>query len=206
MQSLCYSLFSLLFSATLIGAALPAAAQFNPQETLPGWSTWMATDGQTDGGYETGFSNGDALQQSAWGLYCTDQATEAKVEPTYWYRVSDLVDLIGTGYAEEGCLINGDLYTSGPLVAVKTGLNYRACLRVQADVGHGLVLRREPRMTSDRLGVIPNSATLYVDSLPYALQPDDTGRQWLRIDRPQPGWVSVTAQLGKHVNLRLCPQ
>lgn len=192
-------------SPLLLTAALSAAAQFNPQATLPGWSPWQPAEQPFPFGYETGFSNGDALQSSAWGLYCTERATEAHTTATYWHRVSNLVGLIGTGQAESGCLINGEMISSGAFVAVKSGLGENVCLRVAADIGNGLVLRQRPSTTSARLRVLPNGTSVRVESLPHALQADETGRQWLYLSRPQPGWVSAAAQPGAPVNLHLCP-
>jgi len=198
MRSLYFSILPLLLTA-----APSVTAQFTPQTTLPGWSPWMLVKDSTLPRYETGFSNADASQFSAWSLYCTEIATAAKQEATYWHRVSDFVGQIGTGYAGEGCVINNELYGSSPMEAIKTGLKPPVCLQITADVGNGLVLRREPNTRSDRLQVLPNGSTVQVDSLP-ALQEDDTKRQWLYVNRPQAGWVSAAARLGDHINLRLC--
>ncbi|MEM8640009.1 MAG: SH3 domain-containing protein [Cyanobacteria bacterium P01_G01_bin.54] len=189
-----------------LGIISPRQGVANPlAETVPGWSPWRQETDDVTVTYQAGpFSNGDALALSSWGLYCTEQAQAINREASYWFRFDHLIQQLGTGYVENGCLINGEMYTSGPLVAVNVALNNQACLQVNADIGNGLVLRKEPSTSSEVLGILPNGTTVGVESLPHAIYTDQTGRQWLRVDQPQFGWVSAAARAGAYINLQRC--
>lgn len=190
----------------LLGTISPSQGVANPlAETVPGWSPWQQETDEVTASYQAGsFSNGDALALSSWGLYCTEQAQATNSEATYWFRFDNLIQHLGTGHIEHGCLINGEMYTSGPLVAVNAALNHHVCLEVNADMGKGLILRKEASTSSEVLRILPNGTTVGLASLPHSTYTDQTGRQWLRVDQPQFGWVSAAAQAGAHINLQSC--
>ena len=194
----------------LLALNLPAFAQ--PREVEPGWSPWQPEEEPSPVPFSTGFSNADASVYGSWGMHCAEQASAAKTEPTYWYRLDELVTSIGTGYADQACRINEDaFYRTGPVVAIRTDLTTPVCLHVNAARGNGLVLRDEPDIEGKRLAALPNGSTVEITSLPHSLMADGARRQWLSvrwqwlpISRLEYGWVLARAQPGEPINLRLC--
>lgn len=207
-----YGVPLLVASALAIAPSVSRAAPsflplqpFDPQDTLPGWSAWHPW-GDHPIEFSTGFSNSEASHISNWSASCTARAKAANTEATFWSRTSDLVEALGTGLAEYGCVVDGQLASAGVQPAVRSDVEGKgACLQVNADVGNGLALHPEPSQTSPRLRVLPNGSTVSLENRLYALTKDNNDRMWLKIDRPQPGYISAAARAGEHINLRLCP-
>ena len=193
---------SLCITLLTIGTALPGFAS-NLPAPKPGWGQWQQNNPTSGGEYVTGFSNGDASASSSWLLYCEGKAREANTETTYWYRLTNLVSLIGVGLVEEGCEIGSEV-SSLTLIAIQPDLGNDVCLQVNTDFGNGLIIRESASVNSARIGTIGNGQAVTINP-PFTLAQDDiTEREWAYIPAPMEGWISVHTRPGDHVNLNLC--
>ncbi|MEM1256171.1 MAG: hypothetical protein AAGI69_27350 [Cyanobacteria bacterium P01_H01_bin.21] len=176
----------------------------------PGWQEWKQITGSDQPlPYSAGFSNTELGGYLDYENICSQAAVVAQEPFTYWYRLSDLVFAIGTGSVENKCQIGDEVVTVYSSTAIRNGIDEPYCLEVNTDVGSGLRIRAERRVTAQQIGFLPNGTRIFPSSLPTSIMTDETGRQWLSLqqhseDIQLESWASVSAEPGKHVNFRLC--
>ncbi len=155
----------------------------------PGWSLWRPNSDIQNADFTAGFSNIELGGFLDFENSCA-QALGTPTEKTpYWFRVSNLVNQIGTGTAEYGCWKNGQFVTTHSSTAVSTKLGDVSCLRVNVPTGKGLRIRSEPELKAKVIGFVRNGATVKIDSSPALIRQAD-GRNWVAISSPIEGWVS----------------
>ena len=124
----------------------------------------------------------------------------ANEKPPHWFRLSNLVNQIGTGKVEFGCWKGGRFINTFTSTAVSTRWGAVECLRVNVPIG--LRIRSEAGFKGKIIGFLPNGATVKPDSSPASIIQAD-GHNWVAIRSPMHGWVSDNNP-DTPGNLRLC--
>ena len=176
-------------------------------QSEPGWQDWQPIPSSGERlPFQAGFSNTELGGHLDYQDDCEQRAREAGQPLTYWYRLNDLVQQIGTGVAVFGCQVEGQFVETHASRAVQAGLKTPVCLRVQSDIGNGLRVRQEPKISSRQLGTLRNGEEAFYRFVPALIIPDSSGRQWIKVQRGGlEGWASLRSGEGEHVNFRLCP-
>lgn len=190
---------SLLLPQTALVAEVPD----NP--TLisePGWGQWQPLSEASPVGFSAGFSNLELGGYLDFQNACQQTIGKPETQINYWFRLNRLVEAIGTGTVEYGCWQDGFLFTYIS-TAIRTDVDRVDCLQVNSDQGNGLVVRDEPTTVSQQLGVIANGNTINPGNFP-ALIVRRQQRDWLQIEQPISGWVSIGIVPEGFLNLRLC--
>jgi hypothetical protein len=195
----------LLSSMLLLSVALPVWAQNNPNapnnQPEPGWGLWQPSAEMNNAGFTAGFSNMELGGAMDFESACAQSlGMPVNEKPPYWFRLSNLVNQIGTGKVEFGCWKDGRFINTFTSTAVSTRLDTVECLRV--DVPIGLRIRSEAGLKGKIIGFLPNGATVKPDSSPASIIEAD-GRNWVAIRSPMQGWVSDDRPATPG-NLRLC--
>lgn len=171
----------------------------------PGWGPWRPRADIAEANFDSGFSNLELGGYLDFEALCQQATGLPNDAISYWFRLDHLVQQIGTGNVEYGCWMDDRFAHTYRLTAIDAHDTDIACLRVNSDLGNGLVVRAEPRRESSRLGVISNGRTVKPSGFPASIvSADPQGRQWLAIETPISGWVSVNASPASHINLELC--
>ena len=172
-------------------------------ENKPGWQDWQPKSQPLP--FDSGFSNLELGGYMEYELYCKEKAKEANTTETYWYRLNDLVEIIGTGQVEWGCKINDKFVITYGSRAILSDLEYPVCLRINSDIGNGLRVRESNNLESKLVGYLLNGTTVFTTDSPAYISTDSSGREWLEIKRQGlRGWVSLRAKEGEHINLHRC--
>jgi hypothetical protein len=126
-------------------------------------------------------------------------------EIEYWFRLSRLIEQIGTGEFETGCWSQGRFLHIYRGPAIRTDIPIVECLRVTlSPEWNGLNIRADAGVNHARIGFVPNGQTVKLDSYPASIIERD-GRYWVAIAKPIAGWVS-NDQPGGSGNLHICNQ
>ncbi|MEO0352913.1 MAG: hypothetical protein AAF282_22980 [Cyanobacteria bacterium P01_A01_bin.15] len=177
--------------------AMVASAHARP---LPGWQAdWQPVT--ADPPYDSGFSNLELGGYLEFEKACEQAAEAAGMPLTYEYRLSDLVQQIGTGEVKTRCLTGDETVGLNTRTAVPTDIESPYCLQVQTDKGSGLRIRADFSVESQQVGFLPNGTQLFPEVLPIAIITNTAGRQWLSVPN---GWASISARAGEHVNFQRC--
>jgi hypothetical protein len=172
-------------------------------ENKSSWQDWQPQSQQLP--FDSGFSNLELGGYMDYEYYCKQKAQEANTTETYWYRLNDLVEVIGTGKVEWGCKINDQFVITYGSTAILSGLEYPVCLKVNSDIGNGLRVRKSANLESQPVGFLFNGMTVFTTDSPAYIPADSSGREWLEITRRGlRGWVSLRAKEGEHINLHRC--
>ncbi|MGE5658548.1 MAG: SH3 domain-containing protein [Actinomycetota bacterium] len=203
-------LASLTLSLSLI-SPLPLKAEAGgpngPNNTpKPGWSLWQRWHQLQDADIEFGLSNLDLgldreLQIQCFGEVDTPKSTQRKSE-TYWYRVSNDLNKIGTGQIEYGCWMGGRFEATIVNIAIKQSLAENPCFLVNSPSPEGLAIYLEPTTKSRLLRRIRNGETVEPSSVPVIVRTVEN-HEWIEIDSPVKGWISNGSPNGRG-NLRFC--
>lgn len=205
-----FTLFSLAMSYFLSVPDLVRAGAGDPNgpnnTPAPGWSVWRRWDTLDAAGLNFGLSNMDLglgldLQNTCFGEVDTPNTDQKKLE-TYWYRVSEDVNKIGSGQIEYGCWIDGRFKTTVTSEAVKLSLESNPCLRVQPSAQDGLPIHADASTQSRVIGRLKPGDTVTPTSVPLIIRNEENSA-WIEIDTPTKGWVS-NGNPNAQGNLTLC--
>lgn len=201
-QTLLAVLVGLLTGAVVAAAVDLTATTPNSASLKPGWGAWRPRAEVETAQFSAGFSNSELGGYLDFQAVCAETTKLPEAQLPIWFRLSNLVAQIGTGEVEFGCWVNGKLSHTIVNRAVRTDVPDVNCLRVNADRGQGLTIRREANARSRLVGVVANGKTVNPGTMPADIVAEN-GRNWLRIQAPVAGWVSV-GLVGEHPNLSLC--
>ena len=148
-----YSLINLFPLETQAEIGDPNGSNHQPQR---GWTLWQRWNKLTDAKIDFGLSNmelgaGLELQNLCFGEVDTPN-TDQKKQETYWWRLTNEVNQIGSGEIEYGCWINNQFKGTSIATAYKTSLGTVPCLRVNNSVKNGLMIREEPKSNARQIG------------------------------------------------------
>jgi hypothetical protein len=193
----------LALTSVLISTIAPMAMA---NEAEPGWTEWQPSIEGEEKPYSAGFSNMELGGYMDFEYGCKTKAEEEKTKPDFFYRLSDLVAVMGTGLVEQKCTIHDQSFMTYFSQAVKADLDYPVCLEVNTDVGNGVVIRKENNVDAEILGSLANGTQFNYPHSPAIISTDNTGRRWLYLDQDgNTGWASIAANPGDHINFQLCP-
>ena len=167
----------------------------------PGWQAWQPLTESSLAGTVSDVTTADFGLQFDFEQAC-ERAAAPGADVSYWYRTSHLIEQIGIGETQVGCWANGSFLRTRALVSIS--LSPVTCLQVSTDRGRGLNIRSGPGLWYSRIGLAANGSQIRPSDSISALVTDDSGRQWLEIDTPQSGYVSLQAAPGEHLNLLPC--
>jgi hypothetical protein len=186
--------------ALMSGGLMPAALALEPEL---GWEDWQREIQTMEDPVEAGFSTPELRQLNAFEQSCqrSQAATNRPVER--WFRVSTVVNQIGTGLVEYGCVQDGLLLHRTTLTAIASGEPV-TCLQVSSPVSNGLNVRAWPGDTEQIVGGVVNGTQVDPGSVPATITEVD-GRNWVAIVSPVTGWISH-GPLGSAGNLIQCPR
>ncbi|MEW6492292.1 MAG: SH3 domain-containing protein [Cyanobacteriota bacterium] len=201
-----FSRILLLGTLMLLSTPLTQAAETNPnnpsQQPEPGWSLWRPKSEIENAGFSAGFSNSELGGFMDFENSCAETLGTSTSETPYWFRLSNLLNQIGTGKVEFGCWSNGQFISTFKSTAVNTELENVDCLRVNVPTGEDLRVRSEPSLTAKVIGFVRNGATVQPDSFPASIVQEDE-LNWVAIRSPKEGWVS-NDRPDSSGNLKLC--
>jgi hypothetical protein len=195
----------IIVTVTLLTTPLIAYTASDPNQTepsAPGWGPWRPNTEEQQTDYIPGASSVELSGFSDFKNACA-QALKVSVDDVpYWFRLSDLVNQIGTGRVEYGCLVEGNITTSLTITARKKSLTNVSCLIVTSSNTKGLPVYSEPKQSSKQVKLLPNSTKVNPGNFP-ALVIDDGGQNWVAIASPVKGWIAQGTP-GSKGNLSLC--
>ena len=128
------------------------------------------------------------MQKQCFGEVNSPNSEQKKLQ-TYWYRVSEDVNKIGTGQIEYGCWLGGRFQSTITTTAIKISLESNPCFRVHTTSPEDLVIYLEPSTKSRPVGRIRNGETLKPSSVPVIVRTGEN-RNWIEIESPVKGWIS----------------
>ena len=180
----------------LVTASLPVTAQ-----SSIGWSEWQRLNPAMERSFRTGFFNTEIGNLEAFEAACQAALGKPNEEIDYWFRLSDLVSLIGTGQVEYGCRQGDRFLHTFTATAVSNQVSQVDCLQVNTS-STGLNVRAWPGYAEQIVGGVANGSTVDPGSFPASVIEAD-GRNWVAIVAPVNGWVS-NGSPGSPGNLSLC--
>lgn len=166
----------------------------------PGWSLWKPFSHQDKSSFIDKYSNQDVESYKQFQSFCTDNPTISQDKVTYWFRLSNIMDRIGTGNVEYGCWFDGRFIFTQSLAATKKSLSNIHCLKVVNR--QGLDIYTDNFLESQKLGRINYGKTVTLNNYPATIQQYDNGT-WIAIDSPIKGWI-FDGKLDEKGNLSLC--
>ena len=198
-----YSLMNLLPLDVKAEIGNPNGPNNQPQI---GWTLWQRWDKLHDAKIDFGLSNmelgaGLELQNLCFGEVYTPN-TDQKRQETYWWRLTNEVNQIGSGEIEYGCWINGQFKGTNTATAYKTSLGTVPCLRVNNSVKNGLMIREEPKTNSRHLGIVKSGKIVKSSLFPLNITAEGN-LNWIEIESPRKGWIP-TGKIGINENVTLC--
>lgn len=199
--------FSLIVSTLLVLSPLAVQADEGDPNGIDrtaerGWSLWKKNSQLPNADFYSGFSNSELGGYMDFEMACAAATNLPNSKIDYWYRLSNLVNRIGTGQVEFGCWLNGRFLYTFSSTAIKRSQDNVNCLRVKTPTGKGLIIRSQPNEGSPQIGVVGNGKTVNPGSFPASIVEVD-GENWLAISSPQEGWISDGFKTDKG-NLTLC--
>ncbi len=204
-QSIARSLPGLVLTAALLPLSAIAATQPDQLPTEPKWGAWRPASERRQANFDSGFSNMQLGGYMEFQAACQRDTGLSEPEIEYWFRLSHLLDQIGTGEVETGCWYQGQFLHTNTGPAIRTDIPIVECLRVTlSPEWNGLNIRSDAGVNNARVGFVPNGQTVKVESSPASIIERD-GRYWVAISQPATGWVS-NDRPGESGNLRICTQ
>ena len=199
-----YSLINFFSIKTQAEIGDPNGSTNQPQT---GWTLWQRWDKLTDANIDFGFSNMDLgagleLQQLCFGEVDTPNA-EKKQQETYWWRLDNDINQIGSGNIQYGCWINGQFKGTNTVTAYNTSLGNVPCLRVNRSVKNGLIIYEDSTTNSRPLGIVKSGQIVQGESFPLIIFTTNDNLNWVAIKSPQAGWI-LTGKTGINENVSLC--
>jgi hypothetical protein len=199
-----YSLINFFSIKTQAEIGDPNDSTNQPQT---GWTLWQRWDKLTDANIDFGFSNMDLgagleLQQLCFGEVETPNA-EKKQQETYWWRLDNDINQIGSGNIQYGCWINGQFKGTNTVTAYNTSLGNIPCLRVNRSVKNGLIIYEDSTTNSRPLGIVKSGQIVQGESFPLIIFTTNDNLNWVAIKSPQAGWI-LTGKTGINENVSLC--
>lgn len=199
-----YSLINFFSIKTQAEIGDPNGSTNQPQT---GWTLWQRWDKLTDANIDFGFSNMDLgagleLQQLCFGEVDTPNA-EKKQQETYWWRLDNDINQIGSGNIQYGCWINGQFKGTNTVTAYNTSLGNVPCLRVNPSVKNGLIIYEDSTTNSRPLGIVKSGQIVQGESFPLIIFTTNDNLNWVAIKSPQAGWI-LTGKTGINENVSLC--
>lgn len=167
-----------------------------------GWSLWQKNSQMQNADFDSGFSNSELGGYMDFETACAAATNLPNSKIDYWYRLSNLVNRIGTGKVEFGCWLNGRFLHNFNSTAIKRSLENVKCLRVKTPTGNGLVIRSAPNDSSKQVGIVAEGGIVDPGIFPASIVEVD-GENWLAISSPQEGWISDGLKTDQG-NLTLC--
>ncbi|MFM7906356.1 MAG: SH3 domain-containing protein [Microcystis sp.] len=199
-----YSLINFFSIKTQAEIGDPNGSTNQPQT---GWTLWQRWDKLTDANIDFGFSNMDLgagleLQELCFGEVDTPNA-EKKQQETYWWRLDNEINQIGSGNIQYGCWINGQFKGINTATAYNTSLGTVPCLRVNPSVKNGLIIYEDSTTNSHPLGIVKSGQIVQGESFPLIIFTTNDNLNWVAIKSPKEGWI-LTGKTGINENVSLC--
>jgi hypothetical protein len=213
LRSHLFLLTGFLIFTPLVAACPPLAqSQINPsqsspnsvenptEEETPGWGKWQPISEIEKANISAGFSNLELGGFEDLRYSCAERAGMPADSFPNWFRLDYLIEQIGTGNVEYGCLIEGEFISTMTITAVKNDLADPYCLEVIAD--SSINIYSEPNSQSTQVGTLTPGDTVQPDSAPASVTQTE-GENWVMITKPAEGWV-LQGRPETEGNLRLC--
>lgn len=183
----------------------PAANRDRPADPThiktSGWGSWQPIDQMEKANIDSGFSN----MELGGYLDFQNACAQATGQPTdtfpNWFRLSNLVNQIGTGQVEYGCWVKDQFITTFSSTAVKRDTKQPYCLQVIAKTP--INVYKQPQSTAEQIRILRSRDTVQPGTLPANVMTVD-GTNWIQIQSPVEGWV-MQGPPEAPGNLRLCP-
>lgn len=172
-----------------------------------GWTLWQRWDKLPDANIDFGFSNTDLgagleLQNLCFGEVDTPNAKRQQQE-TYWWRLNNEVNQIGSGEIQYGCWINGQFKGTNTATAYNTSLGTIPCLRVNPSVKNGLIIYEDSSTNSRHLGIVKSGQVVKGELFPLMIDTTQDNRNLVAIKSPKEGLI-LTGKTGINENVSLC--
>lgn len=182
----------------------PAAKRDRPADPTSiqtgGWGAWQPIDQLEKAKIDSGFSNMELGGYLDFQNACA-QATGQPMETfPNWFRLSNLVNQIGTGQVEYGCWVKDQFITTFSITAIKRDTKQPYCLQVIAKTP--IDVYQQPQSTAEPIRTLRSGDKVQLDTLPANVM-TVAGTNWIQIQSPVEGWV-MQGQPEASGNLRLC--
>jgi hypothetical protein len=207
----------ILFSVFLASALLmpvstqnPGWAQargIDPNQVDPpsrGWGEWQPIESASQASFNSGFSTTETNGMRELQALCASVAGQPIDTFPNWFRLSALLDQIGTGQVEYGCWIDGRFAYTIINTAVRSDLGNVEQLIADVGEGNNLVVYAEPTVDASAIGLVENGEIVTPSSFP-ALVVQNENRNWVYLTAPFEGWI-LQGAIGGQSNLRLPDQ
>ncbi|MBE9031875.1 SH3 domain-containing protein [filamentous cyanobacterium LEGE 11480] len=195
--------FSLPF-ALACGALPRTATAATPSTTVEAakWGPWRPASDRKRANFDAGFSNLELGGYMEFEQACKRDTGLPEKQIEYRFRLSRLIDQIGTGTVETGCWFKGKIlhrYSSPAIRPIDASVD---CLRVISPQGGGLNVRSDAGVNNSLVGVVGNGRSVKPTYHPASII-ERGGRYWVAIAAPIAGWVS-NGRPGGVGNMRIC--
>ncbi|WP_416670052.1 hypothetical protein [Egbenema bharatensis] len=206
--------FSVSLASTVLVAALVAASVqipgftqalgVEPNQVDPpgrGWGEWQPIGSVRQANFNSGFSETEVNGVRELQALCASVSGQPIDAFPNWFRLSTLLDQVGTGQVEYGCWIDGRFAYTIINTAVRSDWGNIEQLLVDVGSGNNLVVYTEPTVDASAIGLVENGEIVTPSSFP-ALIVQNENRNWMYLTAPFEGWI-LQGPIGGQSNLRL---
>ena len=170
----------------------------------PKWGLWRPASERRQAKFDAGFSNLELGGYMEFEQACKRDTGLPEKQIEYRFRLSRLIDQIGTGEVQTGCWHQGKMLHTYRSPSVRLRPKDVDCLRVQSDYGGGLNIRADAGVNHRLVGVVVNGRSVKPNYYPASII-ERGSRYWVRIVQPVEGWISA-GPVGSVGNLRICAE
>ncbi len=166
----------------------------------PGWSLWKPRSEAQNADYDSGFSNMELGGYLDFEYSCKTNAGVPEDQIQYWFRLSNSVSRLGTGFVESGCWVKGKFINTYRISAIKSSLGSVNCFTVTNS--QGVNIYSEPNTKSKKLANLTLGKRVDPGYYPASIIESEEGT-WISIKTPVEGWV-FDGKLSDQGNFKLC--
>lgn len=160
---------------------------------------WQPIEAASQTNFNADFSDVENNRLRELQAVCAQSGQPIDAFPN-WFRLSTLLDQIGTGQVEYGCWINGQFAYTVVNTAVRSDLGNVNRLLVDIGAGNNLAVYAEPTIDASVIGIVQHGEIVTPSSFP-ALVVQNENRIWIYINAPFEGWI-LQGIVGRSGNLR----
>jgi hypothetical protein len=202
--------FSVFLASTVLmttSVQIPGLSQalgVDPNQVDPpgrGWGEWQPIGSARQADFNSGFSATEANGVRELQALCAGVSGQPIDAFPNWFRLSNLLNQIGTGQVEYGCWIDGRFAYTIINTAVRSDVGNIEQLIVDVGTGNNLVVYAEPTIDASAIGLVENGEIVTPSSFP-ALVVQNENRNWVYLTTPFEGWI-LQGAIGGQSNLRL---